>query len=253
MIPDLERYAAGNGLLHRWDPRWKLGSYIALAAALASLQTLAVSVAAAVLSVMALGLCRLPISILASRLGAVHLFLLPCFIVLPFTVSGMPLIEGMPMSAEGAELAAILYCRALAIVALSIALIYTTPMNRLVQAAEAMRFPTLLVQITFLTYRYLYSLGAEFARVKHALAIRAFKNEASLRTYQTWANVVGLNLVRSLEKTERIHRSMRCRGYDGRLRSVYQFHASAADAWGAALCALVGVCLVAGDWLWRFD
>lgn len=230
MNPEIELCSQLDSLLHRWDPRFKTAAFILIAAASAVVHSLYAAAIAFVISLIALLIGRLPLRVLAARLGIIQVFLVPCLVVLPFTTPGVPLVEGYAASREGFEFALLLYLRASTIVGFSIALIYTTPMNRLLQALEALYCPKVLVQITILTFRYIHTLSAEFVRIRCALSVRAFENRASMRVYQTWANVVGMTLVQSLERTERVRRAMQCRGYNGRLQRLHSFHVSPYDA-----------------------
>ena len=234
-------------MLHRWDARWKFVAFVLIAGVSASVHTLTGAMFAFIVSLLTLITAGLPLRVLLTRLGAVHLFLVPCFIVLPFTMPGEPLLSGYAMTREGLELAALLYLRAIAIVSFSIVLIYTTPMNRLLQAIEALYCPKTLVQITMLTFRYIHTLWMEFVRIRCALSVRAFQNRASLRVYQTWANVIGMTLVRSLERTERVHRAMKCRGYNGRLQRLHSFAAQPMDGIKLFVCIALSVVILYGD------
>lgn len=250
---EIEHCTQLDSALHRWDPRFKTAAFILIAAVSAVVHSLYAAAIAFIISMITLIIGRLPLRVLAMRLGIIQVFLLPCLIVLPFTTPGAPLVSGYAASREGFELALLLYLRASTIVGFSIALIYTTPMNRLLQALEALYCPKVLVQITMLTFRYIHTLGAEFVRIRCALSVRAFENRASLRVYQTWANVVGMTLMRSLERTERVHRAMRCRGYDGRLQRLYLFHASPYDV--MKLIASIGcvILVVYADFIFGAD
>lgn len=249
MNHEIERYAQGDSPLHRWDARWKLGAFLLLAASCASLSTLEGAGTALLTAIIALVLSRLPLRLTAVRMGEIHLFLIPCFLVLPFTATGpTATFEGIRFSIEGLDMAAMLYLRALSIVMLSIALIYTTPMSRLMQAAESLYFPRTLVQIALLTYRYLFTLAEEFQRIRCALRVRAFRNEMTMHAYRVWANVAGMTLARSLERTERVHNAMKCRGYDGCLKTLKPFQAKVSDMNLFALAIIAAGVAVAVDW-----
>jgi cobalt/nickel transport system permease protein len=132
-----------------------------------------------------------------------------------------------------------LYLRALAIVTLGLAVVYSTPMVVLLRALQAFRLPRVLVEITLLTYRYLFTLWWELTRMRWALAARGFQTRGGLRSHRTLAQVVGVSLVRSMERTERIQLALRCRGFQGRLRTLQNFHSGRADRF-KALAATAG-------------
>jgi cobalt/nickel transport system permease protein len=104
--------------------------------------------------------------------------------------------------------------------------------------------------ITLLTYRYLFTLWWELTRVRWALATRGFQPRGTRRSHRTLANVIGVSLVRSLERTERIHFALQCRGFEGRLRTMHRFHAGPSDWLKAAAGAGAAALLLMLDLKW---
>ena len=74
-----------------------------------------------------------------------------------------------------------------------------------------------VVQLLFL-YRYLFVLGAEAARMERARSLRSFGSRG--RGLHAFASLLGQLLLRTLERARRIHQAMRCRGFDGELRTL---------------------------------
>src|SRR5437868_4244073 len=74
-----------------------------------------------------------------------------------------------------------------------------------------------------LTYRYTFLLAEELGRLRIALRVRGYRNRANLHSYRTIGHVAGTLLVRSHERAERVGQAMRCRGFDGRFRSLTAF------------------------------
>jgi energy-coupling factor transporter transmembrane protein EcfT len=58
---------------------------------------------------------------------------------------------------------------------------------------------------------------------------------------------VGVSLVRSVERTERIQQAMHCRGFQGRLRTLHRFEAGVGDG-----VKCIG-CLACAGFLWWLD
>ncbi len=249
MKADIEHYTRLNSILHRWDARWKIVSLTILIFTSAVLQHIQSAFISLMFCLLILFSGSLPLRYILARLGVVNIFLIPCFIVLPFTVPGVQIhVLGMEMSRDGLILASTLYLRAVAIVAASMALIFSTPMTRLLRAAEQLRCPKVLIQIALLTYRYIFTLTWEFNRIRWALTTRGFQNRTALRSYKTLANVVGLTLIHSLERTERIYRAMQCRGYDGTLRTLHSFSTQPADVIKSILCVSFSFFLIWYDY-----
>ncbi len=248
MQAEVEQLARRTSPLHAWDARWKLVSLAALMLVLASLDGLPAATlgAAGALGLLACG--RLPLRFLVRRLVTAQAFLLPCLLVLPFTFTGEPLwFGGVRLSGEGVRVAGLFYLRALALVAVAMTLVYSTPMMSLLRALQELRLPGVLVALALLTHRYLSTLAGEFNRMRWALATRGFAPRPRPAAWRPLANVVGVALVRSLERTERLQHATRSRGFTGRLRSLQRFPGGPANWLKSAAC------LGAAAGLWLLD
>lgn len=237
-------------LIQAWDARYKLVTLFALILVCATVQTVAAAAAGLMLATLVLLFSGASLRSMGARLGAVAIFLVPCFILLPLTAPGESVqILGMEFSLPGLQLALLLSLRALAVVAITLALMESTPIHRLLRAAERLRCPRILTQIALLTYRYIFSLRRELSRTRAALNTRAFENRPALASYRVWAQVIGLILLRSLERTERINHAMYCRGYSGRMVCLDEFAANQRDIWLTVGVALAPLSLVGLDWI----
>src|SRR5262249_34976662 len=117
------------------------------------------------------------------------------------------------------------------------------------KAAHALRLPGVFVQVVLLTYRYVFVVAAELGRLRVALRARGFRARANRHTYRTVGNVTGMLLVRSHERAERVAQAMRCRGFDGRFRSLTEFRTTPADVLAFVVIAGSAAGLVAWDLL----
>jgi len=251
MRAEVELHARRSSLVHDWDGRWKLASLGLIATVLVTVDTPAAAACGAMFAVGLLPAARLPWRLIVGRLGAAQALLLPCLVILPFAFGGETWSLGpLRLSQEGLRLAALLYLRALALLALGLTVVYSTPMVVLIHTLQRFRLPRALVVITLLTYRYLFTLWWELTRIRWALATRGFQPRGTLRSHRTLANVVGVSLVRSLERTERIHFALQCRGFEGRLHTLHRFHSERADWLKALVCAGLAALLVALDLKW---
>jgi cobalt/nickel transport system permease protein len=142
----------------------------------------------------------------------------------------------------------LLSLKALALVLVALALVATSALPETLKAAHAIHVPGLLIQIALLTYRYIFLLAGELRRLRIALRVRGFRSRASWQSYRTLAHVGGTVFVRGYERAERVHQAMSCRGFDGRFRSLAEFHTRAADVLFATSVTVIAV-LVAG---WDF-
>jgi cobalt/nickel transport system permease protein len=204
--------------LARLDPRWKLAALTLAILLTGFLQTLSAIVVALAFAIVLLAIVRLPARFLFWRYGAFFLFLLLFLILLPIT-------EGR----EGLRAALRVGSRALAIYTFGLVLLGSAPFASTTHAAQTLGIPPAITQITLLSYRYIFVLADEFSRIRLALRLRGFRNKMNRHSYRTIGNVTGALLVRSADRAERIGQTMRCRGFNGRFRSLHRFRTRLAD------------------------
>jgi len=222
----LDHLAGTRSPLRRLDPRWKLAALVAAAFAVAALRTLPAALAALAGAVLLVAVSRLPLRWYLGRLGSLGLLLLLFVVLLPFLLDGPgPAWDVGPLrfSLHGLAVALVLCCKALAIVSLMLVLLGTAPLEATLKAAHALLVPGLVVQLLMLTYRYTFLLADELGRLRIALRVRGYRNRADLHSYRTIGHVAGTLLVRSHERAERVGHAMRCRGFDGRFRTLVAF------------------------------
>jgi cobalt/nickel transport system permease protein len=237
--------------LSRLDPRWKLAALTLAAAAAAVVHKPAAAAAALIGAALLALLGRLPWRWWALRVAPAVLFVAVFALPLVFLRQGnTPVWQVGPavLSAPGAETALVLVCKAAALVTLVLVLLATAPLDATLKAAHALHAPGLLVQLTLLSYRYLFLLADELSRLRITLRVRGYRNRANLHSYRTIGAVTGALLVRGWERAERVGQAMRCRGFDGRFRSLSDFRTTAADVltFVLILAASAGVCVL--DW-----
>jgi cobalt/nickel transport system permease protein len=236
-----DHLTAPDSPLRRLDPRWKLAAVVPAAVAVAALRTLPAALLALAGAATLVAVGRLPRRWVLGRLAALSVFLLFVLALLPFLVDGAgPGWDLGPLhfSLYGLTVALVLACKALAIVSLMLVVLATEPLDATLKAAHALHVPGLLVQLLLLTYRYTFLLAEELGRLRIALRVRGYRNRADLHSYRTVGHVAGTLLVRSHERAERVGQAMRCRGFDGRFRSVVAFRTRWADV--AAFLLILG-------------
>jgi cobalt/nickel transport system permease protein len=214
------------------DPRWKLVALLAVTLMVALLHTLPAATLALAAAWLLAVLARLPLRWYLARMGALAGFLVFVAVLLPLLIrSDGPGWNLGPLrfSVEGLRVALLLLLKALAIVTLMLVLLTTAPLTATLQAAHALHMPSLLIHLSLLTYRYVFVLGDELSRLRVALRVRGYRNRANRHSYRTVGHVAGTLLVRGAERAERVGQAMRCRGFDGRFRSLTTFRTRAAD------------------------
>jgi cobalt/nickel transport system permease protein len=239
-----------DSLLRRLDPRWKLAGLICLTTATAFLRRPEVAALAFATAAALAALGRLPPRWFLARLGVAALFISPFVISLPFLIrrpdSDIPV--GFFAGPYGLVVALLLTLKALTIVALMLVLLATSPLDALLKAARSLFIPGILVHLGLLTYRYLFVLSSELRRLRTAMQVRGYRSRSAPNRYRTIGHVAGTLLVRGVERAERVGQAMRCRGFDGRFRSLTPFHTRFYDV--TAFLALTGI--AAGLLIWDF-
>jgi cobalt/nickel transport system permease protein len=221
-----------DSVLRHFDPRWKLAALSFALVATALLHTLGPAVTALAAVLLLALLARLPLRWYLERLGALALFLILFTAPLPFLVSG----EGkvwhwgpLSVSEHGLAVAVLLCVKAVTLVTLALVLLVTAPLEVSLKAAHALRVPGLLVHLGLLSYRYLFVLADELARLRIALRVRGYRNRPTWASYRTVGHLAGALMVRGQERADRVAQAMRCRGFDGQFRSLTAFHTRAID------------------------
>jgi cobalt/nickel transport system permease protein len=237
--------------LRQLDARWKLAALTLAALATALLRTVPATALALAGALFLAWLGRLPLRWYLGRLGPVALVLALFAVPLPFLLHGSgPEWQWGPFSVSrhGAAVALVLSTKAVAVVTLALVLLASAPLDATLKAAHSLHVPGLLVQLGLLSYRYLFLLADELGRLRVALRVRGYRNRPTWHSYRTVGHVAGTLLVRGYERAERVGQAMRCRGFDGRFRSLATFRTRAADVLAFALivAATLGVCWLDG-------
>ncbi|HHM05714.1 MAG TPA: cobalt ECF transporter T component CbiQ [Gammaproteobacteria bacterium] len=246
---DIDRYAHLDTPLRRWDPRYKLAAASVLIVAMAVVHSLPVAVLALGSALVLVRLAGLPFHFVRHGVSWVLLFLLPFFLILPFSYPGAAgtQVLGLGFAWEGVRLAALIVTKALAIVLTAYAVFGSSRFDVSMIALQRLKCPPVLVQIVLFTYRYIFVFLAEMKRMDTAMRARGFVKRTDGRTLSVLGHFVGTLLVRSFERTERIYKAMLSKGYDGRFRTLVEFHADGTDKAKAIVVGGLGLVLLATD------
>lgn len=258
MHPEIDRYAHLDSLLHRWDPRWKLAALSLLLFSIAAAPPPAAqaprwdrdvphALFALGASLLLVELSRIPISFALRRVRAAAVFLLIFILIYPL---GSPAdwSAGFQFSRERLLAACVIAVRALSIILLVFPMFGTSRFDATMKALRDLRAPGAFVQLTVFAYRYIYVHAGELARMRTAMRARGFRNRPVLHALRTAGNLVGMLLVRSMDRTRRIHEAMIARGYSGVFRTFHDFSTRPRDVLKAAAVAAAAAGL-AGFWL----
>ena len=214
------------------DPRVKFISGMPLVISIALLNGITGPAVALALGIALALLARLDAMKLMQRLLAVNAFIFMLWFFLPFTHAGQTAFSLGPLTAtrEGMAFALMITLKANAIALISIAVFGTSEAMSLAHALLHIKVPLKLVYLFFFFYRYLSVLHQEYTRLRCAMRLRSFRAKGTtIHTYRNIANLVGMLLVRSSERSVRIYNAMLCRGFKGHFPVSSHFHLHTPD------------------------
>ena len=227
----VEHFAIGDSFIHRLDPRVKIVVVFLFSVVVAVSTRFVVLVSALAMGVCVTWLAGLPTKELLRRLVPINIFIIFLWFFLPFTFEGKPLFSVGPLvgTHEGVLYATQITIKSNAIVVVLIALVSSTSILTLGHAMHELRVPKKIVHLFFFTYRYVHVIYREYFRLVNAMKIRGFRPGTNIHTYKTLAYLVGMLLVRSCDRAQRVHRAMVCRGFRGNLYSLSEFSLRTTD------------------------
>jgi len=142
------------------------------------------------------------------------------------------------------------------ILSISIALILvaTTSFHGICYALERFRAPRVFVLQLLFLYRYLFVLGDQAVRLVRASALRSFRGRGvGIRTF---GPLIGQLLLRTMDRAQRIHLAMLCRGFSGEIHLSRPLRIGRAEvifvtSWSGLFLALrlVNLPQALGTWL----
>lgn len=202
------------------DPRLRLVAALLAIAGLSQIRSLAVALP--VLGLVAVTvLAGAPDRRIWRRLLHVEGFLLLLCATLPFTMGGEALLTLGPLTArdEGLWRALLIAAKVSASVLLLVGFLGDMEPARLGPVLRDLRVPDRLARLFVLTVRYGGLLRDEARRLHDAMRARGFRPRSNRHTWQSYGNLIGMLLVRALDRAGRVEEAMRCRGHDGRFPS----------------------------------
>ncbi len=250
-LPEIDKFAYLKSPLHSWDPRVKIVSLSILIFSIVLLQDLRIISLGLTLAIILVFLSKIPFSFVFVHLRWVLFFVLALFVVISLTVPGNLLMKYsfLSISREGVELSCLISLRAISAVLLIFPMMGTTRFNLTLKALQKMKIPDKLIQLLMFTYRYIFLFLDEEKRVFIGASSRGFVRRVNLSSLKTIANLVGMLLVHSFERTERIRDAMVSRGYNGKLKILYEFTLSPKDFIKASLIMAASLLLNLSWWM----
>ena len=120
-------------------------------------------------------------------------------------------------------------------------LIQATGFHSLCRGLQGLGVPSLFVSQLLFVYRYLTVLLQETLTMQYAREARSFGRK--VYTFKQWGTFAGQLLLRTLDRSSRIHQAMMSRGFDGTFPHPHNSHWSLPDSlyllmWSAVFLTL---------------
>jgi cobalt/nickel transport system permease protein len=233
-----EPFASGDSFLHDMDPRIRLLAALVLTVPVAVLPALRPAWLALAAGLILVKMARLNMLHVLNRLLVVNLFIVFLWFFLPFSVPGEPVFDLGPLhaTAQGIDRALLITVKSNAVVVSLMALLGTISIQNLGPAMQQLGVPDKLCHI--------FSIYQEYTTMRQAMRARGFKPRTDTHTYRTYAWLVGMLLVKSWDRAERVHGAMLCRGFRGRFYSLTAFETRPADYLFLLGCAALSASLI---------
>ncbi len=208
--------------IHHLDPRMKLVVSLLIVFVIAFSSNYSTSFLALLVALVAVLIGQLPVKTVAKRLFFANGFIIFIWFVLPLTTPGDALLTWRELSVShaGVMKSLLITLKMNSILLLLLTFVSTIPIVIIGQALQKMCVNHKLVFLFLFVFRYINLLSQEYHAMLRAAKMRGFKGKTQVASYKTYGNLIGMLLVRSYERAERIYRAMLCRGFNGTFYSL---------------------------------
>jgi len=210
-------FAQGHTLLHHLDPRVKLITALFFAILISTAQQMTTLLTGLGYAGLLTLFAHPPVLALWKRLYTLNLFNFLLFLILPLTTPEevYSSSQAFILPSPGWLLATVITLKSNAILLALTTLVSTTEIITLGQALHQLKLPPKLIHLLLFTVRYIAVFYQEYQRLTQAMTIRGFQPHFNRHTYRSLAYLIGMLLVKSLDRADRILAAMKCRGFHG--------------------------------------
>lgn len=225
----IEELADRDTMVHRRHPVAHLLVTLAYAVLVASYDkySLTALLPMVLYPIFVLSLGDIPASALLRRILPALPLLLAFGIFNPIFDPHVWVVWGHPLSAGWLSMLSLLL-RGILAVSAAVLLLAIIGMNGLSEALRTLHVPRVLIMQLLLTFRYLHVLAEEVQRMTLAYRLRAPQQRGI--AFHQWGSLAGQWLLRTLNRAERLHQAMLCRGFRGDFPGGQKHRFAIADA-----------------------
>ncbi len=244
-----------TSLIDRFDARVRIVLIALFACVVVLPNSLLVAGIGLLIGLLLVVLARLNMKRIFRRVLAMDMFMIFLIIMLPFTtpikVPADILFElfGLQASRQGLLHAVLIAVKANAVVLALLAVVGTMSATQFGHSLARIGVSEKLVHLLLFTVRYLDVIGQEYKRMRRAMQARAFVLRVDKHTWRSIGYLIGMLLIRAMERSERIMNAMKCRGYHGQFYLLDHGSLAARDYYLVALSVpflgmLIGMALI---------
>lgn len=240
-----------EGLINPLDPRMRVVMAAMFGIVTVALSSIPALLMALAVSVSLLAMSRLPWRQTLRRMAMMDGFILFMLVLLPFSMPGDPILSvwGIEASWQGLWKAIEIALTANAAILALMVLVGSMEPVTLGHALHRLRCPETLITLMMFTIRYIEVLREEYLRLRAAMKVRGFRPGTNWHTYRSFGYLVGMMLVRAIERSERILGAMKCRGFSGRMLLLQDFALARRDIAFALGLGAVSIGLIILDFV----
>ena len=226
-----EGFSRGESIIHRLDPRVRIFIACVFSIITAVSNRFPTVLFALIVGFILICIAGLSLKKVFSRLLVINLFILLFWFFIPFTMEGNPVftLGSLAASKEGVRYAALITVKSNSIIFSLMALAATIPVFTIGKAMRHLFIPKKIVHLFLFTYRYIHAIHREYLKLKDAMDIRGFRPSNNTHTYRSYAYLIGMLLVKSHDRAERVRSAMMCRGFKGNFYTLSDFSLGPAD------------------------
>lgn len=225
----LETLARKRSAIHKLDPRAKLITTLIFIVTVMSFGRYDLSgvIPFLLYPIIIVIVGELPLLYLIKRIGIVLPFIVFIGILNPLIDQTIAVKFGSIAISGGWISFFSILIRAVLTIFAALTLIATTGFHEICIALERIGVPNLFAAQLLFVYRYLFVLIDEASRMVRARSLRSFSRKG--KSIKTWSSLIGHLMLRTIDRSRRIHLAMLSRGFDGEIRLARQYYLCAGD------------------------
>ncbi len=135
---------------------------------------------------------------------------------MPFLIfMALPLLlgEGLSITQERLEFTYLLVAKGLGVFLLMMMLVFTQEEYQLVEGLRQLPIPKTLSAVLVLSFRYVHVWTGTLKKTYRSSVSRGFEKGWNKNTFKVYGEMVGGMILRSLDQSQRVHKTMLSRGF----------------------------------------